>query len=89
MTDLIHTPAGWVYPDPGPCPCGETGATCGWLFCRCASAVGGGHPSWRCRACDGVRVLGCVGAVPVPNEYGGRAGRAPAPSVDDTPSCCG
>lgn len=71
---LIHTPAGWTYPDPGPCPCSETGAWRGFEFCQCAGAVGGGHPSWRCRACDQVRTLGCVGWVEVLNEYGGRTG---------------
>ena len=72
MTDLIHTPAGWTYPDPGPCPCGAQGAIVGWAFCRCAGAYGGGHPSWRCQACAGVRTLGCEGAMPVSHEYGGR-----------------
>lgn len=72
--DLIRTPAGWAYPDPGPCPCGVTAATVGFEFCRCAGAVGGGHPAWRCRACDEVRTLGCVGAVLVANEYGGKSG---------------
>lgn len=70
--DLIRIPAGWAYPDPGPCGCGETAARRSWEFCRCVSASGGGHPAWRCRACDTVRTLGCVGLVPVPNEYGGR-----------------
>ena len=73
--DLIHTPAGWAYPDPGPCDCGERAAWRGWEFCRCAGADGGGHPAWRCRACDAVRTLGCEGTVAVANEYGGRAGR--------------
>lgn len=73
--DLIKTAHGWTYPDPGPCPCGEAGAMVGFEFCRCAGADGGGHPSWRCRACDEVRTLGCVGRVEVPNTYGGKAGR--------------
>jgi hypothetical protein len=72
--DLIPTPHGWTYPDPGPCECGESAAMRGWQFCRCAGADGGGHPAWRCRTCDTVRTLGCVGAVPVSNEYGGRSG---------------
>ena len=77
--DLIKTPAGWVYPDPGPCVCGETDAMVGFQFCRCAGTGGGsGHPEWRCKACDRTRTLGCVGYVEVPNEYGGRAGRPQA-----------
>ena len=70
--DLVRTPHGWTYPDPGPCACGETGAWVSFQFCQCAGANGGGHPAWRCRACDTIRTLGCVGLVPVPNEYGGR-----------------
>lgn len=66
-TYLIRTPHGWAYPDPGPCDCGETAAWRGWEFCQCAGANGGGHPSWRCRGCDEVRTLGCVGCVEVPN----------------------
>lgn len=77
-TNLIWTPYGWTYPDPGPCGCGETAATCGWEFCRCDAAEGGGHPSWRCLACDEVRTLGCIGRIAVLNEYGGRAGAARA-----------
>jgi hypothetical protein len=74
--DLVKTAAGWAYPDPGPCACGETAAWRGFQFCRCAGTEGGsGHPLWRCKACDRVRTLGCVGEVPVSNEYGGRAGR--------------
>lgn len=73
--ELIRTPAGWTYPDPGPCPCGVTAATVGFEFCRCAGTVGGGHPAWRCRACDKVRTLGCVGRIEVLNEYGGKVGR--------------
>lgn len=73
-THLIHTRHGWTYPDPGPCACGDTAATCGWVFCRCVGAEGGGHPSWRCRSCGAVRTLGCVGRVEVLNEYGGRSG---------------
>lgn len=72
-TTLIHTPRGWTYPDPGSCRCGERAALRGWEFCRCAGASGGGHPSWRCRACGTVRALGCVGLIPVMNEYGGRS----------------
>lgn len=73
--DLIKTPHGWAYPDPGPCGCRETAATVGWEFCGCAGAEeSGGHPAWRCRACDQVRTLGCVGRIEVPNEYGGRSG---------------
>lgn len=72
--DLIRTRGGWTYPDPGPCVCGVAEvSTVGFQFCRCAGAAGGGHPSWRCRACDQVRTLGCFGAVPVSNEYGGLA----------------
>lgn len=72
-TQLIRTPAGWTYPDPGPCPCGVIAAMVGFEFCRCAGALGGGHPAWRCRACDEVRTLGCVGRIEVPNTYGGRS----------------
>lgn len=71
--DLIKTAAGWTYPDPGPCTCGEMAAMRGWEFCRCAGAAGGGHPAWRCRRCDRVRTLGCVGHIEVMNDYGGRA----------------
>jgi hypothetical protein len=71
--DLIKTPHGWGYPDPGPCPCGESAARRGWEFCGCSSASSGGHPSWRCRACDQVRTLGCKGHIEVPNEHAGRA----------------
>lgn len=71
--ELIRTPAGWTYPVPGPCVCGEDAAMVGFQFCRCAGTESGGHPSWRCRSCDQVRTLGCVGAMPVPNEYGGRS----------------
>lgn len=71
--DLIKTAAGWNYPDPGPCTCGETAAMRGWEFCRCTGAAGGGHPAWRCRRCDRVRTLGCVGHIEVMNDYGGRA----------------
>lgn len=42
--DLIRTRAGWTYPDPEPCTCGESAATVGWEFSRCAGAFGGGHP---------------------------------------------
>lgn len=70
MTQLLQTPAGWTYPDPGPCACGEAAAMVGWAFCRCEGASGGGHPSWRCQDCDAVRVLGCVGRIEVLNEYG-------------------
>lgn len=70
--ELIRTRAGWTYPDPGPCTCGERAAWVSFEFCRCAGAEGGGHPAWRCRACDELRTLGCVGRIVVPNEYGGR-----------------
>lgn len=69
---LIKTRDGWTHPDPGPCECGESRARRGFRFCRCASASGGGHPSWRCYSCDRVRTLGCAGAVPVSNKYGGQ-----------------
>lgn len=69
MPDLIRTPAGWTYPPRESCPCGA-GELVGWTFCQCVTAEGGGHPSWRCRDCDAVAVLGCSGAVPVLNEYG-------------------
>lgn len=69
--DLIRNRNGWTYPDPGPCTCGETNAWVSFQFCQCTGAIGGGHPSWRCRACDEVRTLGCVGRVEVLNEYGG------------------
>lgn len=71
--DLVRTRNGWTYPDPGPCGCGETAAWVSFQFCRCAGAIGGGHPAWRCRACDTVRTLGCLGAIAVPNDYGGRS----------------
>lgn len=70
--DLIRTRNGWAYPDPGPCTCGETAAWVSFQFCQCAGATGGGHPAWRCRACETVRTLGCVGLLPTPNDYGGR-----------------
>lgn len=70
-SNLIRAAVGWTYPDPGACDCGERAAMQGWAFCRCLGAGGGGHPQWRCRACDRARVLGCVGAVPVANDYGG------------------
>lgn len=73
LMHLIHTPAGWTYPDLGPCPCGDDAATVGWAFCGCAGASGGGHPSWRCSACDEVRTLGCVGRVEVEIRYGVKA----------------
>lgn len=72
--DLIRIPAGWAYPGPGPCDCGATTSRCGWEFCRCANASGGGHTAWRCKVCDAVRTLGCSGAIAVTNEYGGRSG---------------
>lgn len=75
--DLIRTRNGWTYPDPGPCDCGESGAWVSFQFCRCVGASGGGHPQWRCKACGETRVLGCVGAIAVPNDYGGRAGAPP------------
>lgn len=71
-TLLTRTHSGWIYPGPG--PCSESAARRGWEFCQCAAASGGGHPAWRCQACDEVRVLGCLGRVEVPNEYGGRSG---------------
>jgi len=46
----------------------------GFEFCRCEDAIGGGHPAWRCKACDRVRTLGGVGAVPVSNDCGGGVG---------------
>src|SRR5690606_19487956 len=67
-SNLIRAAVGWTYPDPGACDCGERAAMQGWAFCRCLGAGGGGHPQWRCRACDRARVLGCVGAVPVAND---------------------
>lgn len=70
--ELIRTRHGWTHPKPGPCACGESAAWVSFQFCRCAGAEGGGHISWRCRACDQVRMLGCAGKVEVPNEYGGR-----------------
>lgn len=81
---LIRTAHGWTYPDPGPCPCGAASAVCGWAFCMCAGAIGGGHPSWRCRACDSVQTLGCVGRVEVLNEYGGHRQRPRAPRVEES-----
>lgn len=71
-TTLIHIPAGWTHPYPGSCDCGEPHARRGFRFCHCAGTSGGGHPSWRCYACDRVRMLGCVGAVEVANEDRGR-----------------
>lgn len=90
--DLIKTPAGWAYPDPGPCSCGERAAMRAWEFCRCPGAEGGGHPERRCKACGKVRTLGCVGAVEVSSEYGGKVGTLMAPdrrSVDDHPRAAG
>lgn len=67
---LIRTSSGWIYPEPGPCVCGESTARRGWEFCRCAGAEGGGHPAWRCTACDEIRTLGCARTAPVSHRYG-------------------
>lgn len=72
--DLMKTPAGWAYPDPGPCACGETAAMRGFQLCHCARVEGGsGHPQSRCEAGGETRTLGCVGYIEVSSEYGGRA----------------
>lgn len=75
MSDLIRTPHGWGYPPIPPRPCGSTSFMVGWLFCRCVSAAGGGHLTYRCKACNAVMVRECVGAVPLPGpmeSYGCR-----------------
>lgn len=72
--DLIRTPHGWTYPEPGPCNCGETGAWVSFQFYQCASANGGGYPQWRCKACGETRTIGCSGVIAVRNEYGARGG---------------
>lgn len=76
MSDLIRTRHGWTVPAPGPCLCGDGRVMVGWSWCRCVAAgESGGHLSYRCRGCDGVRMPGCAGAVPLPGpmeEYGCR-----------------
>lgn len=70
--DLTRIPAGWAEPLPLVHACGSDRRIVGRAWFGCAGARHGGHRSWRCRACDRVRTLGCVGPVEVMSEYGGR-----------------